>query len=365
MDKQATRFNDSDLLALQPCDAREYCCWDTRRAELAPLAEPILASDAFNRLGSITFLGILSPRFADVVDAPLYARRPRPLLCDGSRLSHCLGVALVALEMARSLNFSERSQRYAVAWGLLHDIGNWPLSHTGEFAFSRITGHSTRDLRRQILTGNKMLPSALHLRRELKNSGLDPDIVIAFLDGTTAQLPAEVIQLRSLLKSALSPDSLEGMWRAGRVFGISVSHPKEFSGSFLLDLFNDIQLDRDRSRQAIHFWRQRRCIFQRFINRPSTVRWESAWSQAILRRFNGVGLIDSLYLSEDMIISEVLGAEKIKQASLSRYKHPIEYVIEPKRRRTLSAHASLEELARILTERQLTLNYGDFRHVAS
>jgi len=354
----------SDLAEIRRCDLHYYSCWSERISDILPLAGAIVDSEAYNRLRGITFLGILSPRFADAVSAPIFTKRPRPLPCDGSRWSHSLGVALIALDIARSLRFSEAAQRYAVAWGLLHDIGNWPLSHTGEYAFSRITSSSTRELRRRIICSDPSLPSSLWLARAVEDCGMDTATVLAFLDRRTLELSTELRQLLEVLKSALSPDALEGMWRAGQVFDVPVTHPYEFTRSFFWDLFG-IKLDSGFSRRAITFWRHRRLIFQRYINRPSIVAWESAWSQAIQRCFSDCELVDSLYLSEIEIISKVLREGRPRFTSLSRYKHPIEYTIEPKHRRTLASHASLDELAGVLKERHLTLSSRDLTHAAS
>jgi hypothetical protein len=352
----------SRLQSLRECDVGEYWCWSSRLADIEPLVGPLLVSASFQRLSGITFLGILSPRFAELTANPLFTRRRLTQACDGSRASHSLGVALTALDMARFLGFSELAQKYAVAWGLLHDIGNWPLSHTGEFAFSRILRVTTKALRHEIVIGNPKLPAELQLARSLRDSGLDPDMTNAFLDHRDSELSSELRQLHVVLASALSPDSLEGMWRAGRVFRIDVAHPTDFVPSFLYDLFKSVSLHREYSEQAIAFWRRRRLIYLRFINRPSTIRWESAWSQAILRCFEGVDLVESLHLSEIDIVNRVLTTDAIVDVPLSRYKPPLEYVVEPRRKRVLSDHATLRDLAQVLTQRRMSLGNDKSKH---
>lgn len=356
MNNPADHQNHSDLSDLSACDCHEFGDWQASIGELQPLAGAILESEAFHRLGAITFLGILSPRFADVVQSPLYAKRSRPLPCDGSRQSHSLGVALVALEMARFLGFSETAQRYAVAWGLLHDIGNWPLSHTGEAAFARLTGASTRALRQRIIIGDASLPASLRLDRAIRADELDPELLAAFLNRRTDELSLELCQLLEVLTSPLSPDTLEGMWRAGRVFDVAVPPPSEFTRLFLHDLFRDVYLNKQFSQRVLSFWRLRRSIYQGFINEPSVMDWESKWSRAIQRCFAGISLLDSLYLSETAIVSKVFANGGLETGPLNRYKAPLEYVVEPQNRRSFSTDVSLEQLSKVLTQRHLTLS---------
>ena len=58
-------------------------------------AEPVLKSKSFQRLHDVTFLGILSPRYADLPEHPLAGKRTRkPALGkDGSRADHSLAIA--------------------------------------------------------------------------------------------------------------------------------------------------------------------------------------------------------------------------------------------------------------------------------
>lgn len=349
-------WDNPDLSNLVACDHHEFRDWHSRIGEIQPFARAILKSEAFSRLGAITFLGILSPRFADTVQSPLYAKRSRPLPGDGSRQSHSLGVAIVALDMARFLGFSETAQRYAVAWGLLHDIGNWPLSHTGEAAFSRLTGASTRELRKRIIVGDPSFPSSLRLERAIREDELAPELLVAFLNRQADELSLELRQLLEVLTSPLSPDTLEGMWRAGKVFEVAVPPPSQFTRLFLHGLFRDVYLNKQFSDRVLTFWRLRRSIYQRFINEPSVMDWESKWSRAIQRRFAGISLLDSLYLRETDIVSNVLAQDSLETGPLSRYKDPLEYVIEPQNRRSFSTDLSLAQLAKVLTQRQLTLS---------
>ena len=138
----------------------------TRYEHMVELAEPLYQSKAFQRLESITFLGILSPRFHGVIDSPLFHSHSIEMeKDDGSRADHSLGVAFLAFSIASDLGLSLEGQRYATAWGLLHDIATWPLSHTGEAAFSALTLVGSKELREKMIIGSKQLPQEFCLNR--------------------------------------------------------------------------------------------------------------------------------------------------------------------------------------------------------
>src|SRR5262245_746484 len=109
-------------------DSEIYSRWAARYDELRDVAGSVIESQAFQRLSRITFLGILSPRFTHLSGYPFKADAST---ADGSRASHSAGVALLAMDCCLRLGLDTRRTRLAIAWGLLHDIGNWPLSHTG------------------------------------------------------------------------------------------------------------------------------------------------------------------------------------------------------------------------------------------
>jgi HD superfamily phosphohydrolase len=114
--------------------------WQARLAELEALAGPLLRSPAVQRLRTVTLLGILSPQLRRLSGCPLWQNDSFAGVDDGSRFDHTIGVAAIALDTARRFGLSPSGQRYAVAWGLTHDLATWPLAHTSEPAFAAILG---------------------------------------------------------------------------------------------------------------------------------------------------------------------------------------------------------------------------------
>src|SRR5579872_1654942 len=78
----------------------EHISWVSMMREVEPLAGPLLECPAFQRLRSVTFLGVLSPRFHLIVDSPLFRERGREkLVDDGSRYLHSLHAAHIFLQI--------------------------------------------------------------------------------------------------------------------------------------------------------------------------------------------------------------------------------------------------------------------------
>lgn len=322
--------------ALAECDQRLFNAWEDRTSELVSLA-PIVASRAFSRLGGITFLGALSPRFRS-------GNVQRAL--DGSRRSHSLGVALLNLGVARKLGFAEATQRYAAACGLLHDIGNWPLSHSGEWAFCRLTGRTTRELRRELIVGADTIPASLRLRDVVLSSGLDVDVLVAMLEHRHRDLAGELRELSCFLASPLVPDTFEGMWRCGGVLGIEVPKPDAVVGYWVRD-GHQIRVRRGSELSLIEFWRSKAQIYESFFNRPDIVCEESAWGQAILSQFAGLSPAASLALSEDDVVERVMACGLPTNVTFSRYKAPCGYRVNLSSGEQMPLDATLEQVAKI------------------
>jgi hypothetical protein len=300
--------------------------WHQRLPELQALAEPLLRCRAVQRLAGVTFLGILSPRFRGVVDSPLWPPTKGEAKDDGSRYDHTLGVALLALDLARRFDFSEQGQRYAVAWGLTHDIATWPLSHTGEPAFTAITGLSARNLRAAMLLGSEVVPKRYRVAPVLRDLDLDPSALGFLFDRHQFPADEELALLKEVVHSPLTPDTLEGMWRCGVVFDVSVTSPDDVLAA-LVRRGRSACVDGRRMPTVLEFWRGKSDVYQRFINREDVILWESAWAMALQRCCAGVSLADSLELSEAALVSALARSGVPTASRVVRYKEPQEYII--------------------------------------
>jgi hypothetical protein len=306
--------------------SRHLSDWQRRLPELEALAGPLLDSPAFRRLGSVTFLGILSPRFHSVASSPLRGVDLATPVDDGSRQEHSVGVALTALDLARRLGLSAQGQRYAVAWGLTHDLASWPLSHTSEPAFQTITGLTSRQLRDRMLFGSEDLPPRYRLDRVLREVQVDPTVLAGLFSRIPLPPDEDLALLKQVVGSPLTPDTLEGTWRCGVVCGVPVPAPGELLPA-VIRRGGTVYLDRRYLPVVLEFWDRKAEVYRRYINREDVVLWESAWSLVIQRECAGMTLAESLEVSEETLVGKVLAAGLPERSRVVRYKEPQEYFV--------------------------------------
>lgn len=322
-------------------------------------AGPIVKSNSFQRLRNVTFLGILSPRYATLPGHPLMGRRARKknLGCDGSRADHSLAIAALVARFCDVFSLSTNAKRYGVAWALIHDIATWPLSHTGEVAFSDITGVTHKHLRRKMVIGDAALPSEFHLSLQLREMGVDPDHLILFFENTetykSTQDNLELLRLHSFIHSAITPDTLEGIHRSGVAIGIQVPDPVSILDSFEIrevDYINDTIVRKRNSKAVLEFWRQKKKIYEMYINAPRTVAFESRWSHGIKEAFKCTSMAESLRLIESDVVERVSEIGLPVRDSVLRYKAPQKYFLDDslKRKRMLCTDYPIENLNEIL-----------------
>lgn len=300
--------------------------WKYEEDDLKHLIGPIFDSPAFKRLNSITFLGILSPQFAEKTKSPIFeseSLKKSKYISDGSRRDHSVGVAIIAYRICCHLGFNETQLKYALAWGLLHDLGNWPLSHTAQRAFTELLGVDTKIVREWLIIDDNRSPKKYRSAEYLEKSDIDPERML----GLFRKKPDNELKPVSLIfRSKLTPDMLEGVWRSGRAFGVMAPDPSQFNHSFHSDILKDICVVSDSRKAAIDFWKVKRNIYSRFFGSETVIRWESAWSAAVLDIFSKeeLSLESSLDLKENEIINKVCKNGLPKIDFIHRWKPPIQ-----------------------------------------
>ena len=332
-------------------------------------AEPVLRSKSFQRLHDVTFLGILSPQYADLPGHPLAGRRARKpdLGNDGSRADHSLAIAALVARFCDAFSLSTNTKRYGIAWALTHDIATWPLSHTGEAAFSAITGVTHKHLRWEMVTGDSALPSEFHLSVQLREMGVDPDqLILLFAKKQTDRSSVEnreFLRLFSFIHSAITPDTLEGIHRSGAAIGIDVPDPVRIVDSFevsKIDYINDTIVRKHDSKSVLEFWRKKKKIYEIYINASRTVTFESQWSHGIRAAFECTSVAESLRLSETDVVEKVSKRGLPGRNSMLRYKAPQKYFLHDslKHKRTLGTDYPIEDLNDMLKRREKKMEAG-------
>lgn len=289
------------------------------------LVQPLLETHAFKRLDGISFLGILSPRYAEISKSPIDKRhslKNARVLKDGSRADHSVGVANIAVEICQKLGFSVEQQKYAAAWGILHDLGNWPLSHTAQRAFTDLLGIKAKDIREWLVVDDPRGPEKYYVAKELRQCGIDPHRLLNLFKKTPDD---ELKPIFELLQSRLTPDMIEGVWRSGRAFGIHNYEPSSLNNSLCVNRDQDVVVDNDYLDDVMVFWKTKREIYSRFFASKDIVEFESKWSSAIYRHFEKTALTlqSSLELDEAALVARVSKHIDEVPCELHRWKPPV------------------------------------------
>jgi hypothetical protein len=155
---------------------------------------------------------------------------------------------------------------------------------------------------------------------------IDPSALVSLFDLGDFPAEEELALFKQVVRSPLTPDTLEGIWRCGLVFDVPVTQPDAVVAA-LIRHRRTACLDGRRIPTVLKFWRSKSDIYYRFINREDVILWESAWAVALQRCCSGVSLAESLELGEDELISAVKRMGLPPASRVVRYKEPQEYII--------------------------------------
>jgi hypothetical protein len=254
--------------------------------------------------------------------------------------------------LSTKLLLSRQASNYAVLWGLTHDIATWPLSHTGEAAFARSTETDARALRAMMILGSDKLPRALSLYAQIKAASIDHGTLEAIFDKQSIGFDKDLSVVHQLVHSALTPDTIEGMYRSGSVFNVPVPHPRLFVEALERDLYDGARLTKDSSSIVFKFWRGKSKIYSDFINTQRAIEFESTWSRSIQNSFPAISLSDSLALSETEVIGRAVDSVREVPKDVLRYKAPLSYSIAEthKRRRTFDHPVPIDRLSTVFVK---------------
>lgn len=133
-----------------------------------------------------------------------------------TRFAHGLGMSYLARKIAKNLNLSEGEVSLLEAAGLLHDLGNPPLSHTLEGAMKKPTLEHTRDL----ITGKETIfENGGKIPAILEKHGVKPKNVGALIAGDYKRG-----YLQSIISSEIDADRMDYLTRdshyTGAIYGL-------------------------------------------------------------------------------------------------------------------------------------------------
>jgi hypothetical protein len=158
--------------------------------------------------------------------------------------------------------------------------------------------------------------------------------------------------LWQIVRSRITPDTLEGIHRAGHSFGLLVPPPESVWAALDRTLF-DVTVQRRRLPDVAAFWEAKGRVYAGHINTPAAIVRESRWARAIEVAFRGTGLGASLVLTEEEVVGRVGQFELPHVSYAFRYKPPLDYTVAGNARRAAGDDVPLAQLDRVLVKQQI------------
>ncbi|MCB9752621.1 MAG: HD domain-containing protein [Myxococcales bacterium] len=289
------------------------------RAVTAAVGARLVRSSWVQRLGRISFLGTLDFHPGSTTAS--------------TRLEHSLGVARLGVDMAAALELDHETTRSFVAACLLHDIGHFPLSHAAEPGFARALGVAHHGVSEWIILGNGPIPASLSLRPLLEAEGLDPELVWSLITGD-ARLGPLHRSLSRLLLAPINLDTLDGIVRAARAFGIRgvrVRAPLFSRRGDAVAIRSDALPLLDR------FWALKDRVYCDVINLPSNIVCEARLSAAVARRYDRA-IFGGFERFDDRVLAPVLDEHLRESGLLEGRDGPFQFRREDDARANAALH---------------------------
>jgi putative nucleotidyltransferase with HDIG domain len=210
-----------------------------------PLFLDLIRTEAFQRLGSVRFLGGIDY---------LLVRNPNgaPGNTRYTRLQHSLGVARLALEYSSVFELPTVDRQLIVAAALLHDVGHAPLSHSIEPVFRECFAIDHHDATKDVIFGHVGIGRSVY--KVLRNGSIDIDRLAALVAGKDTDFHA-------FFSGPINFDTIEGILRT-RTFG-------KAPGTFAPDVVVDAAINRSSSthREIVdQFWLYKDQVYRHVIN---------------------------------------------------------------------------------------------------
>lgn len=245
MDESVAQFSFSNFILGDPPLYKYSAPVELTTLVNEPLFLELIRTEAFQRLGSVRFLGGIDY---------LLVRNPNgaPGNTRYTRLQHSLGVARLALEYSSTSNLSTADRQLVVAAALLHDIGHAPLSHSVEPVFRESFAIDHHDATKDIIFGHVEIGRSVY--KALRKCSIDIDRLASLVSGDYADFHA-------FFSGPINFDTIEGILRT-RTFGNA-------PGTFAPDVVVDAAINRSSStHQEIvdQFWLYKDQVYRHVIN---------------------------------------------------------------------------------------------------
>jgi putative nucleotidyltransferase with HDIG domain len=252
-----------------------------------PLFLELIRTEAFQRLGSVRFLGGIDY---------LLVRNPNgtPGNTRYTRLQHSLGVARLALEYSSIFGLSITDRQLIVAAALLHDIGHAPLSHSIEPVFRECFAIDHHDATRDIIFGHVEIGRAVY--KALRTCSIDIDRLASLIAGKDNEFHA-------FFSGPI--DTIEGILRT-RTFGNA-------PGTFAPDVVVNAAINRSSSthREIVdQFWLYKDQVYRHVINSPLGILADQVCQAFARRHLKSLEAAD-YFTDEDALFRKLPGLRQL------------------------------------------------------
>lgn len=254
-----------------------------------PFFFELIRTEAFQRLGSVRFLGGIDY---------LLVRNPNgtPGNTRYTRLQHSLGVARLALEYSSIFELPAADRRVIVAAALLHDIGHAPLSHSIEPVFREYFAIDHHDATRDIIFGHVTLGRAVY--KTLQSYSIDIDRLASLVSGKNSAFHA-------FFSGPINFDTIEGILRT-RTFGNAPA-------TFAPDVVVDAAINRSSvTHQEIvdQFWLYKDQVYRHVINSSLGILADQACQAFARANLKGLEATD-YFTNEDALFRKLPGLRQL------------------------------------------------------
>lgn len=208
-----------------------------------PAYQELIASDAFQRLKDIQFLGAI-----DYV-VTIGGRPPKKR---HTRFQHSLRVGQLAIQYSHLCNLHEPDETLLVVSALLHDVGHAPLSHSLERTFKEKFGLSHHHASEMIIRGT--VPIARQLPRIFKKYRIHYEEVLALINSTSSAPYVHAF------RNPINIDTIEAITRTYSYISKSSTGPQP--ARIVLALVRKSEADVDLMDE---FWQLKDVVYTRLI----------------------------------------------------------------------------------------------------
>lgn len=223
-----------------------YTSKNQRPAEVEPVVQDVIKTEAFQRLRSVSFMGALDYAFPTAL--PALAR---------TRFNHSISVAQLAQSVALTRDYPKALREHLVIAALLHDVGHPPLSHSVESAMKDQVGYGHHKAGEFMLDGEVAGSEGL---KKILSKRVDTSFLKALIGGKVS-----AAQGGDLFSAKINIDTIDGIIRASNYGALSNApalKPHEVAYAALVDQSSS----EESTRLLDAFWALKHRVYSEFVH---------------------------------------------------------------------------------------------------